>query len=76
MASNPYPNKLVYYGVVKLDLSDATASASNIQQGYSAYGANGQKLSGTLSFVTYYTGSTNPASSLGSNGDIYLKVVS
>lgn len=76
MASNPYPNKLVYYGVVKLDLSDATASTSNIQQGYSAYGANGQKLSGILSFVTYYTGSTNPASSLGSNGDIYLKVVS
>lgn len=27
-------------------------------------------------FVTYYTGSTAPSSSLGSNGDIYLKVVS
>ena len=25
--------------------------------------------------VTYYTGSTNPSSSLGENGDIYLKVV-
>lgn len=25
--------------------------------------------------ITYYTGSTNPASSLGENGDIYLKVV-
>ena len=28
-----------------------------------------------IPFVTYYTGSSNPASSFGSNGDIYLKVV-
>lgn len=25
--------------------------------------------------ITYYTGTTDPASSLGSDGDIYLKVV-
>lgn len=25
--------------------------------------------------ITYYTGSSTPASSLGENGDIYLKVV-
>lgn len=25
--------------------------------------------------ITYYTGSANPSSSLGENGDIYLKVV-
>ena len=25
--------------------------------------------------ITYYTGSTNPSSSLGDDGDIYLKVV-
>ena len=29
-----------------------------------------------IPFVTYYTGTSAPASSLGSNGDIYLKVVS
>ena len=28
-----------------------------------------------IPFVTYYTGSSNPTSSTGSNGDIYLKVV-
>lgn len=28
-----------------------------------------------IPFVTYYTGSSDPSSSLGSNGDIYLKVV-
>lgn len=31
------------------------------------------QVTGTLSFITYYTGSTTPASSLGSDGDIYLK---
>ena len=30
-------------------------------------------VTGTLSFVTYYTGSSAPASSLGSNGDVYLQ---
>ena len=32
-------------------------------------------VTGTLSFVTYYTGSSTPSSSTGSNGDIYLKTV-
>lgn len=30
-------------------------------------------VTGTLAFVTYYTGTSVPSSSLGSNGDIYLK---
>lgn len=30
-------------------------------------------VTGTLAFVTYYTGSSAPASSLGSDGDIYLQ---
>jgi len=30
-------------------------------------------VTGSLAFVTYYTGSSAPSSSLGSNGDIYLK---
>lgn len=33
-------------------------------------------VTGTLAFVTYYTGTGNPSSSTGSNGDIYLKTVS
>ena len=31
-------------------------------------------VTGTLSFVTYYTGSSAPSSSLGSDGDIYLQL--
>lgn len=30
-------------------------------------------VTGTLSFVTYYTGSSTPSASTGNNGDIYLK---
>lgn len=54
--------------------SDATATASDIADGKTAY-VNGTGVTGTLTFVTYRTGSTTPASSLGNNGDIYLKVV-
>lgn len=32
-------------------------------------------VTGTLTFVNYYTGSSAPSSSTGSNGDIYLKTV-
>lgn len=55
--------------------SDATATASEINSGATAY-VNGTKVTGTQVIQTYYTGSSAPSSSTGSNGDIYLKVVS
>lgn len=56
------------------DTSDATATASVINSGSSAY-VNGVLINGTQVIQTYYTGSSNPSASLGQNGDIYLKVV-
>ena len=74
-----YPSKGVYtYATVNVpssgtDTSDATLnSSSQLLSGVTAY-ANGTKYTGILSFVTYYTGSSAPSSSTGSNGDIYLK---
>ena len=47
MANNPYVNKVVYGGQTLIDISDTTATADKILQGYIAYGADGQKITGT-----------------------------
>lgn len=60
------------FGVTGTYTSDATAAAADIASGKTAY-VNGSKITGTLTFQTYYTGSSAPASSLGSDGDIYLQ---
>lgn len=52
--------------------SDANATSSNIEDGYTAY-VNGVKVTGDMIINKYYTGSSAPSSSLGSNGDIYLQ---
>lgn len=56
-------------------------SASNILSGVtikvgdSADDDRVASVTGNVTFVTYYTGSSTPTSSTGNNGDIYLKVV-
>ncbi len=75
--SNQYVNRVVQSdGTVLMDISDSTATASEIKEGYTGYTSTGEKVVGTLSFITYYTGTTDPPSLLGNDGDIYLKVVS
>lgn len=54
--------------------TDATATAAQINSGATAY-VNGVKVTGTQVIQHYYTGSSDPSSSTGSDGDIYLKVV-
>lgn len=58
------------------DVTDTTAVAGDVASGKYIYSAGGTKIEGSLTFITYYTGSSTPSSSLGSNGDIYLKVAS
>ena len=48
--ANTYVNKVqLADGTSLIDISDTTATADKILQGYTAYGANGQKLTGTAS---------------------------
>lgn len=55
------------------EVSDTTATAGDVASGKYFYTSAGTRTQGSLSFVTYYTGSSAPSSSLGSNGDIYLQ---
>ena len=60
-------------GTVLIDITDTTAAATDAVAGKVFYGASGEKVTGTLVIQHYYTGSSAPSSSLGVNGDIYLK---
>lgn len=60
------------FGVTGSYTSDATAAASDIVSGETAY-VDGNKITGSLVINKYYTGSTAPLSSLGSDGDIYFQ---
>ena len=66
-------NKVVYSGDTLIDITDTTATADKIVQGYFDYGADGTKQNGTLVINKYYTGSTEPSASFGNDGDIYFK---
>lgn len=68
-------NKVVYGGSTLIDLStDSLNVSTQLANGVTAHDRTGTQITGSLVFVTYYTGSSDPSSSLGSNGDIYLKV--
>lgn len=68
-------NKVNYGTNTLLDVSNDTVTANTLLSGYTAHDNSGTQVTGAVVFVTYYTGSTDPASSLGNDGDIYLKVV-
>ena len=75
MANNPYVNKVVKEGTTLIDISSDTVTADKLLSGYTAHDASGASVTGSVTFSTIYTGTGNPSSSQGSNGDVYLKTV-
>lgn len=74
MANNPYVNKVQKAdGTVIIDISDTTATASDVLNSKYFYTATGQKVQGSASYQTIYSGSSTPSSSTGVNGDVYIK---
>lgn len=51
---------------------ESPATSDEILENYAAF-IDGQKVEGSLVVQNYYTGTSEPSSSLGNNGDIYLK---
>lgn len=66
-------NKIVYSGTTLIDLTNDNVSANNLLSGATAHDRSGAAITGEVEFITYYTGSTAPSASLGSDGDIYLR---
>lgn len=68
-------NKVVYGGKVLVDLTSDSVVASALKKGYTAHDKSGAVITGTLEEAQILTGKTVPASSLGNNGDIYVKTI-
>ena len=65
-------NKVVYNGTTLIDLESDTATASDVVSGAYFHTAAGVRTQGSLQISHWYTGSSEPSSSLGSNGDLYF----
>ena len=65
-------NKVVDGTSVLVDLTSDTVTADKMLAGYTAHDKSGNQVTGTVTFASVYTGSGEPSSSLGGEGDLYL----
>ena len=65
-------NHVIINGETVVDLRNDTVSADKLLKGSTAHDKTGSAITGTVSFATVYTGSGEPSSSLGEEGDLYL----
>lgn len=67
-------NKVEYAGRTLVDLTEDTISADKMLSGETAHDKTGETITGTLVAQRYYVGTTEPDTSFGEDGDVYLKV--
>lgn len=77
VAANTYVTGTITVAAIpssyKLLSQTTTATSSTMLESVTAYNSNGELMTGNVHVITYYTGTSVPTSSLGSNGDIYLQ---
>lgn len=67
-------NKVIYGTTVLVDLTGDTVNADNLASGYTAHDKAGNPITGTMAVSSMYTGSDEPSSSIGDDGDLYIKL--
>lgn len=67
-------NKVIYGTQTLLDLTEDTVTADNLQSGVTAHSKSGDSITGTLVVKVVRTSSTEPSSSDGDDGDIWLVI--
>ena len=64
--------KIVIDGTTNIDLTQETVTAADVLNSKTFHKNDGTQGTGSASYSTYYTSSSTPTSSQGSNGDIWL----
>jgi len=67
---NAISSSYIGSNIARRSSSDLTINSGTVTAPAGYYASN---ASATVSFITYYTGTSAPSSSLGSDGDIYLQ---
>lgn len=55
-----------------IDLTGDSVNAASLLRGKTAHNAAGEQVVGEVDLINIYTGSGEPSTDLGSDGDIYL----
>lgn len=66
--------KLIIDGKTIFDYSDVNAIPKNVESGFNFVNKNGEILTGTATIFKFLSGDSEPANTLGENGNFYLEV--
>lgn len=67
-------NKVVVNDQTIMDLTGDTVNTTNLLKGYTAHNKAGKPVTGAVEVSTIYSGTEDPSSSLGSDGDVYIQI--
>ena len=70
MANNPYVNKVVYDGTTLIDITDSTATESDVAEGVVFYKADGTRSVGTMARAYSFVGMVVQGTNLSTEADV------